>query len=365
MYSNSTLVLPETFSQTAAEAIIWKSPSNIALVKYWGKFGQQLPQNPSISITLNNAHTITSLRYVKKQVASNDISLQFTFEGKKNKLFANKIQRFLASLTHIWPFLTQLDFTIDSKNSFPHSSGIASSASSMSALALCLCSLERKLFGTLQQQSDFLAKASYIARLGSGSASRSVYANLAVWGLSESLPNSSNYFAIPFDQKIHPFFNNYHDDILIVSRSEKKVSSRAGHALMNTNVYAATRYAQARNNLTNLLSVLQSGDAEKFIAIVETEALVLHALMMCSSPSFILMQPNTLTVIEKIRAYREATKVPICFTLDAGPNVHVLYPHEVASQAQAFIKSELLPLCEDNYYIPDMMGQGPLELGSF
>ena len=84
--------------------------------------------------------------------------------------------------------------------------------------------------------------------------------------------------------------------------------------------------------------------------------------MMCSTPSFILMQPNTLTIIQKIRAFRAETKLPICFTLDAGPNVHVLYPKNIADKAMSFIKNELEQYCENAYLIEDEVGNGAEKL---
>jgi len=341
------------------KTVSWRSPSNIALVKYWGKFGVQYPCNPSISFTLKNAFTETSLSYRAKKAdeIQKNISLDFSFEGEKNDLFANKIIAFFEKITPIFPFIKQLHFKIKSHNSFPHSSGIASSASSMSALALCLCDLENQLFKTLQNKDIFLQKASYIARLGSGSAARSVYPKMALWGKLETEANSSNDYAIVFNNS-HDIFKNFQDTILIVSKVEKKVSSRAGHALMNNNPYAETRYKQATQHLQTLLVALSKGDLDTFIQIVENEALILHALMMCSTPSFILMQPNTLTIIQKIRAFREETKLPICFTLDAGPNVHVLYPKNIAPEIKVFIKNELEQYCENAYIIEDEVGNG-------
>jgi len=160
--------------------VAWRSPSNIAIVKYWGKHGVQLPQNPSVSFTLDAAHTDTSVTFIPKAVISRDISIDFYFEGESNEAFANKIVKFLDSLDSEFSFLRDYDFKIESSNSFPHSSGIASSASAMSALALCLCSIERLLTNTQGNSIDFLRKASHIARLGSGSAARSVYPEVPI-----------------------------------------------------------------------------------------------------------------------------------------------------------------------------------------
>jgi diphosphomevalonate decarboxylase len=365
---NPTLLLAENEERTGK--ITWRSPSNIAIVKYWGKFGTQLPCNPNISFTLNNAYTETVLTYKTKAKKDNTISLDFLFEGKKNEAFKAKQVKFLSTLLEIFPFLTQLHLKIESRNSFPHSAGIASSASSMSALALCLCSLENQLFqqNTVSQdihgerERKFLKKASHIARLGSGSACRSVYPIMAQWGKTKSVYGSSDNYAIPFETEIHDIFKTYHDDILIVSKGEKAVSSRMGHGLMENNPYAKPRYEQANSRMDSLLKALNAGDVESFGQIAEDEALTLHALMMTSSPSFTLLKPNTLKMIEILRGYRETTKVPVFFSLDAGPNLHLLYPHTFETQVKALIDNELKKYCENKQVIFDTVGQGAVKM---
>ncbi len=360
-YKNPHLVV-ET-SKLKAGKITWKSPSNLAIIKYWGKHGQQLPNNPSISFTLDQAFTETTLEYsAKLEPQDGAISLEFFFENVPNESFRKKVLSFLESITAIFPFLKQMHFIIHSYNSFPHSSGIASSASSMSALALCLCSLENLLFETLEKDNEFRRKASFVARLGSGSASRSIYPTIAVWGESGEIKDSSDLFAIPYEDNINAVFKTFHDDILIVSKGEKSVSSRAGHSLMDGNIYAANRYQQARQRMHHLLAALKTGDLELFGNITENEALTLHALMMTSNPSYLLMRPNTIKLIEMVRAYRVETKQPLYFSLDAGPNLHLLYPDDSSEQVQSFIKSELLRYCENKEIISDKVGPGPEKL---
>ncbi len=360
-YKNPQLVIESAKAKEGK--ITWRSPSNIAIIKYWGKHGNQLPRNPSISFTLENAYSETTLAYRPKDVDGtyNEISMNFIFDGTPNEQFKNKTVKFFESIIDIFPFLKQFHFDIESKNSFPHSAGIASSASGMSALSLCLCSLEHKYFNTLDDDAAFRQKASFVSRLGSGSACRSIYPGLALWGENPEWQGSSDLFAIPVDDT-HEVFKTYHDDILIVSKGEKSVSSRAGHGLMDENIYADNRYKQARNRLRNLKQILQQGDVEAFGKIAESEALVLHALMMSSNPPYILIKPNTLLMIEKIHHFRKEMKIPLYFSLDAGPNLHLLYPDEVKTQVQDFITSELLPYCENGQWIKDKVGRGPLQM---
>ena len=337
----------------------WASPSNIALVKYWGKRGKQLPQNPSISFTLSECRSETFIEFEKAE----KFGFHFFFEGKENPAFGAKIEKFLLDNQAFFPFINQLNLKVESRNTFPHSSGIASSASSMSAFVMCLMEVERSLNLSKGRPIDKdLQKASYFARLASGSAARSVFPKMALWGATEAHEGSSDEYAVSLADDIHPVFKTYHDSILIVSGESKSVSSRAGHALMEGNPYAPARYAQANENIKNLLPALKSGDLDTFINITESEALQLHALMMCSNPSFILMKPNTLNLINEIREFREETKIPLCFTLDAGPNVHLLYPEQEADKVEYYIKNVLADYCDRERWIADRVGDGPKKL---
>ncbi|MFN4081155.1 MAG: diphosphomevalonate/mevalonate 3,5-bisphosphate decarboxylase family protein [Saprospiraceae bacterium] len=360
-YVNPRLILDSSNPPESGQ-IVWRSPSNIAIVKYWGKYDVQRPQNPSISLTLSSSVTDMALAYAWKDAPADDISLDFLFHEEPNEAFAEKIRAYLRSLDSIFPFLRQLALRIRSGNSFPHSAGIASSASAMSALALCLCTLEDKLFGTLSDQSDFERKSSYLARLASGSACRSIFGYAALWGKLDSVQGSSDEYALGLGDQLHETFKDFHDDILIVSAEEKAVSSRAGHALMEGNPYAAARYAQARARALSLVDILRVGDLAAFGQIAEDEALALHALMMCSNPSYTLMRPNSLAIIERVRAFRRDTGHPVYFTLDAGPNVHLLYPGEIVHVVREWIARDLAEFCEEGYVQQDWVGEGPEEM---
>ena len=329
--------------------IVKRSPSNIAIVKYWGKHGNQLPNNPSISFTLNNCYTETKVTYSKIE-NPNMLEMDFYFEGKENQAFKSKIEKYLQENKEYFTFLNGLHLNIESHNSFPHSSGIASSASSMSALILCLLGIKYK------DKEINLQEASFLSRLASGSAARSVYPTMTLWGKTPSLPESSDEYAIPIDNIIHPVFKSYHDSILIVSSIEKSVSSRAGHSLMNEHPMAETRYATARKNTEDLLKILEQGDLEGFIKITESEANQLHDLMATSTPSYTLKEPNTINIIDKILEFRKDTCLPICYTLDAGPNVHLLYPDSCSEQVHVFIEEVLKNYCFNNKWIDDNNG---------
>jgi len=148
----------------------------------------------------------------------------------------------------------------------------------------------------------------------------------------------------------------------LVDKGEKQVSSSVGHELMHHHPYAQNRFEKANKNLTRLISIFESGDLSAFIEIVESEALQLHAMMMTSMPYFILMKPATLEIINRIWAYRKETNSKLCFTLDAGANVHVLYPEIEKTTVLNFIKNQLTSLCKNGEFIEDKVGFGASEV---
>ncbi|TDD99262.1 diphosphomevalonate/mevalonate 3,5-bisphosphate decarboxylase family protein [Flavobacterium cellulosilyticum] len=367
MFSTNDFI-PNKYTQSIENGSFqWSSPSNIALVKYWGKKDKQIPANPSVSFTLSNCKTITTLAFAKKPISSalpvedSDFSFDLLFEGQSKEDFKPKIQQFFERISVYLPFLKEYHFTIDTKNTFPHSSGIASSASGMAALAMNLMSLEKTLNPTMTEDY-FFQKASFLARLGSGSACRSIKGKVVVWGNHNTISGSSDLFGVEFPNTIHENFNNFQDTILLVDKGEKQVSSSLGHNLMNGHPFAERRFDQAHENLDKLIAIFENGNLEDFIKVVESEALTLHAMMMCSMPYFILMKPNTLEIINAIWKFRNATKTPVCFTLDAGANVHVLYPHNVKEKVLQFIKDELVGYCQNAQYICDQIGSGSIAL---
>lgn len=345
--------------------VTYKSPSNIALVKYWGKKKNQVPANPSVSFTLDSSATTTTLSYNRLPRLGEDFSFELFFEGEPKPDFKPKIQTFLTRIEPYMPFLKSYHFVIETSNSFPHSSGIASSASGMSALALCLMHIEKQLHPNMD--ADFFnTKASFLARLGSGSASRSIKGPLMQWGHHKDIEGSSDLYAIDYPYKVHQVFKGFQDTILLVDKGQKQVSSTVGHNLMHDHPFAERRFEQAHENLSELQRVFAEGDLANFIKIVESEALTLHAMMMSSLPYFMLMKPNTLHIINKIWEFRAASKLHICFTLDAGANVHVLYPESEKELVMQFIRDELVAYCENQQYLCDQIGDGAVEIkGTF
>ena len=336
----------------SSQTVSASCPSNIALIKYWGKYERQIPANPSISYTLNNCKTNTSMEFV----ADEKFSVQTFLSGNEEKKFAEKIEKYFRNIEEFLPWILKGKYVIKTENTFPHSSGIASSASGFGAIAKCLMELDQQFSGL--QDSDFkLRKASFLARLGSGSACRSLYDGLVVWGATKEVEDSSDLYALQYpNDQIHEIFKHFNDWVLLIHEGEKSVSSTVGHSLMNTNPYAERRFQEAHENFAVLKEILKTGDMQNFIKLVEHEALTLHAMMMMSDPAFILMKTGTLAVINKIWDYRKETGLPLFFTLDAGANVHLLFPADKdEDQIKEFIVKELLQFTQNNGVVKDVM----------
>ena len=131
---------------------------------------------------------------------------------------------------------------------------------------------------------------------------------------------------------------------------------------MDGHPWAKARYAQAEGNLERLLEAIRAENEEEIVGIIENEALSLHALMMSSPAGYRLMNEHTWSIIDRIRRYRESTGSFIAFTLDAGPNVHMLYKGKDRGQVMEFIREELLQFCDNGHWIDDSLGQGPSAL---
>ncbi|MFC3161148.1 diphosphomevalonate decarboxylase [Chryseobacterium arachidis] len=334
-------------NQTVSESC----PSNIALIKYWGKYDNQIPANPSISYTLNHCKTNTTIEFL----AEEPFSVQTFLAENEEVKFAEKIEKYFNTIEQYLPWILQGKYIIRTENTFPHSSGIASSASGFGAIAKCLMKLDEAFSGQISEE-DSLRKASFLARLGSGSACRSLYNGLVVWGESQ-VRGSSDLFAAKYpDDEIHDIFKDFNDWVLLIHEGQKNVSSTVGHGLMNTNPYADRRFQEARENFGPMKEILASGDLQSFIKLVEHEALTLHAMMMMSDPAFILMKTGTLEVINKIWDFRRQTGLPLFFTLDAGANVHLLFPNDGSEEnIKAFIETELLQHTQNNGVVKDVM----------
>ncbi len=335
----------------------WESPSNIAFIKYWGKKEGQLPLNPSLSMTLDKAvsRTKVTARFINGYKGIQAINSDPTHP------FIGKLSKLLQKVEEEVPFLDRISFLIDTENTFPHSTGIASSASGISAFSLCLLSILENISGISIPERERKNVVSQVSRWGSGSACRSIYGGFTIWGEVANLPGSTDEYAIPINDVIHASLSDLQDAILVVSGKPKDVSSSAGHSLMNNHPYASGRLLQVKDHFTKAVTALSTGDFERLGEVSESEAISLHALIMTSHGNPILFQPGTIGIMKKVQQLRQSG-YPVFFTIDAGANVHLIYPGKEKDSILAVIQSELLPFCENGKIIYDGCGRGPVQL---
>jgi diphosphomevalonate decarboxylase len=198
---------------------------------------------------------------------------------------------------------------VESANNFPTGAGIASSASAFAALALAASSAAGL---TLSER-----ELSILARHGSGSACRSIPGGFVEWRAGSTDEES---FAVSIADPDHwPLA----DCIAVISNVHKPIGSTEGHALAGTSPLQAARVADADRRLDLCRAAVLKRDFDALAAIVELDSTLMHAVMMTSTPPLFYWQPATLAIMDAVRAWR-ANGIPACYTIDAGPNVHVI-----------------------------------------
>ncbi len=296
-----------------------KAPANIAFIKYWGKVNEKLrlPANSSISMNLSGAYTITSVDFNKKY-KSDSLFLDGEMARDKEIRRTSKHLNLIRNIAKI-----NLFAKVISRNSFPKGTGIASSASGFAALTMAAAAavglnlLERKL--------------SILARIGSGSACRSIPDGFVEWKSGDESEDSYGYSLYPAD------YWGICDLIVIVGENSKKASSTEGHALADSSPFYKSRILEMPKKIRELKLSLKERDFTRFGEIVEAEAINMHAVMMTSIPPLYYWSPGTLDVIAKVIKLRE-NGLECYFTIDAGPNVHVICLAKDAKKVEKTLK---------------------------
>lgn len=283
-----------------------KAHSNIAMVKYWGKQdeGLRLPRNSSVSIALDEAYTLTTVEFGEKY-EKDDVSLMG--EGFDD-MEITKVVQHLDRVRKIAGISQRAK--VVSKNNFPKSAGMASSASGFAALsAAAAASLGLKL-----NEKEL----SVLARNGSGSASRSIPGGISLWHTAE---NDEDSYAEQID-----FPKDWHIKVLLVmaeDTSAKKISTTDGMTMAKTSPYFESAVKEAEKNLKVLREAIGGGDWKKFGKIIEDECFRLHMICMTSHPNILYWRGVTVEVFQALYRLREQG-VEAFFTVDAGPHVHVV-----------------------------------------
>lgn len=294
---------------------------NIALIKYWGVLdgAPNLAANGSISMTLDGLRTETTVELSRS--LEND---RFTLNGRP----ANEAQR-LAVSDHLDRIRGLANLSthaaVTSNSNFPEAAGIASSASGFAALTLAGCAA----FGLDLPPQEL----SRLARQGSGSACRSLFGGYVEW-LAGSTDAES--YARPLHEAKHWKLVDW---VAVVDRRPKPVSSRAGHALASSSPFQAARVADAPSRLQACRQALAERDFERLAAVVELDSNMMHAVMMTSNPPILYWAPATIQLMAQITDWRRRG-LNVCYTVDAGPNVHCLTTANDADDVGHLLKSQ-------------------------
>ncbi len=281
------------------------SNSNIAFIKYWGNrdHALRLPATGSISMNLAGLFSRTTVSFdpaLHADVVVLDNAAQSPEASRRVVEQLDRVRKLANISTHA---------RVDSQNNFPSGTGIASSASGFAALTVAACAA-----AGLQLSEREL---SVLARQGSGSASRSIPAGFVEWQMGM---NSNDSYAFSIAAPDHWALA---DCIAIVSHQHKAVGSTDGHTLAGSSPLQQARVDDTPRRLDACREALLACDFARFADVVEEDSTLMHAVMMTSRPPLYYWQPPTLAIMQAVREWR-AKGLPACFTIDAGPNVHVI-----------------------------------------
>ena len=300
-------------SQSSATAV---AHPNIAFIKYWGNQNDalRLPQNGSISMNLGDLTTRTTVQF-SSGLSEDRISVNGSFlKGEA----LSRVSRFMDQVRGLADEKRYAE--IESVSNFPIGAGIASSAAAFAALALAGSAAA----GVNLSEPEL----SRLARLGSGSACRSIPAGFCEWIQGDSDETSiAVSIASPASWQLT-------DLIAIVSTEHKKVGSTAGHSGAATSPYQQARVESAPERLVECRNAILHRNFDRLAEVSERDSTMMHAVMMTQNPPLFYWAPSSLTIMNAVADWR-AEGLPCFFTLDAGPNVHVLCPSAVADEIQS------------------------------
>ncbi|KTD10864.1 diphosphomevalonate decarboxylase [Legionella gratiana] len=304
------------------------APANIALIKYMGKKDESsnAPDNSSLSYTLNDL--ISTVR-LEKLSSKKDIWEPLIVPGGIGELVISQEgqKKFLDHLTRIKKYFDyEGGFLVQSCNNFPHSSGMASSASSFAALTRCasiaLSELTQKPMPSIDEQAQ-------LSRLGSGSSCRSFYSPWALWQ-----ENKVEAIDLPYQQLLYQG--------IVVSNKKKEVSSSEAHKRVKASPFYATRTQEAEENLKLLLTALMSKDWCSAYHICWREFQNMHRLFHTCEPPFSYMTENSVDLLHHLEDFWDKKGDGPIITMDAGPNIHLLYRPEQQELAREFKRDYLV-----------------------
>ncbi len=292
---------------------------NIALIKYWGNKDHEyrIPENGSISFNLAGLSTKTTVTF---DPSLEQDSLFINDEEIEDSGF-KRVKSFLKIIRQLSgkPYFAQ----VTSHNNYPMAVGIASSAAAFAALSLAASTA----IGLSLSEKDL----SRLARRGSGSACRSIPGGFVEWYPGNSDQNSYAESIAPPDHW------ELTDLIAVVTKKHKSVGSTAGHALAHTSPLQPARIADTQRRLSVVRQAILNKDFEALAEMVELDSNLMHAVMMTSNPPLVYWEPTTVSIIKNVPIWR-SENIQVCYTMDAGPNVHLICSKKDVQTVQSKLK---------------------------
>jgi diphosphomevalonate decarboxylase len=289
---------------------------NIAFIKYWGNRDPvlRLPSNSSISMNLDGLETRTTVTF-DSGLSQDELTLNGQPATEETLLRVSSILDRVRAMAGMHDCAQ-----VESRNNFPTGAGIASSASAFAALSLAASAA-----AGLQLSERECSK---LARRGSGSACRSVPGGFVEWQAGNDDGSSFAYSLAPADHW------DLVDCVAVVSQAHKPTGSTQGHALADSSALQAARVASAPVRLEACRRAILQRDFSALAAVAELDCNLMHAVMMTSQPPLLYWQPATLAIMQAVQEWR-AGGLPAFYSIDAGPNVHVLCPAVNAPEVTA------------------------------
>jgi len=297
-----------------------KSPANIAFIKYWGKtdLKSRVPENNSISMCLSDLYSRCTVEF-RKDLKTDEIEFknEAVVKEKEKERIVGVVERVRRLGGVKWKA------RVVTENNFPKATGIASSASGLSAVTVAA-------LGALGMKMSE-KEVSKLARLASGTASRSIPDGWVEWVKGRGADDSYSKQIFPVD------WWQITDVVGIVTHKMKKVSSTEGHALARTSPFYKARIQGMKEKVRKIKELIKRRDFSRFGRLVEAEALNMHAICMTSQPAIIYWNEATIKVMKKVISWREEG-LESYFTIDAGPSVHVICEEKNAKEVAKRLK---------------------------
>jgi diphosphomevalonate decarboxylase len=320
IFDNLVRLLPdrERLAEMSSGTATAISHPNIAFIKYWGNRDNnlRLPTNGSISMNLSGLTTQTCVTF-DPELRADTMALNGVLAGGKTLARLAAFLDVVRGLAGVTVFAS-----VTTENNFPTGAGIASSASAYAAMALAAS----RAMGLNLVERDL----SRLARLGSGSACRSIPGGFVEWQKGQNDSDSYAFSIAP------PEYWALVDLVAVVQSERKPVGSSEGHTIAASSPLQNARLAGAERRLDACRQAILQRDFEALGQVVELDSNLMHAVMMTSTPPLFYWQPASLAIMKQVSQWRQKG-LPVCYTLDAGPNVHVLCPESVSAQIRSML----------------------------